>query len=204
MPHILHTTRRTLWPAAIDRSAPRTVVNCAFTAGDLSLLTDYPWTDPADVRPGTNQWTVSGAWHVNTNKALSGTTVGALAYLQTGLVNAAIAASLRSYGDSAELNRGAYILARHNAGAGYLIGIESYNNKLYILEIPAYTIQASVSVTIETDTFYDVIATLTGANINAVLGANSVNYPSATTNPTSNVHGLAGYDCQADDFQVTT
>ena len=41
---------------AIAPAGPATIVNCTFNAPDGTLLTAYPWTDPADVRPGGNQW----------------------------------------------------------------------------------------------------------------------------------------------------
>lgn len=66
--------------ATSKRTDPRTIVKCNFTGADGTLLENYAWTDPLDVRPGSNQWIVyrgvSASMQISNNqaKALTNTT----------------------------------------------------------------------------------------------------------------------------------
>lgn len=183
-----------------------TIVNCTFTAANGTLLTAYPWTDPADVRPGSNQWFISvmpgsPGLQVLSNRAQFTITSGSRNAIQTSVSDCTIS------GD-AHLDSTAHIVdifARWTNTTNFWMLYFSPTMVIFECTAGIFTNRASVSGIVVGD--YTLTVVLSGTSISfSAVGpvTRSLSYTSSV-HQTDTIHGISTRNSGSyfDNFKVT-
>jgi hypothetical protein len=185
------------------------IVHDTFTDTDNTMLSSHtPEVCPSGSTWGggttTTKILIISNELVGTNGSLTGGHCG----IETGVADCIVTATIKAHsvsggtggyqwrlpGIKVRCNTAAYSTSYSDTQSYYLICIDSYLDKFYILEKASgntWTAQASASVSIDYTSAYVIKATLSGSTITATLnGANEISYASATSNQTSTIHGV--------------
>ena len=176
-------------------------INCTFTAPNGTLLTAYPWTDPADVNVPVAAWTtgVGGSAMVISNQA--NLPSYQWLYLDAGVADCTITAQAKFTGASQPV--------------GFLYRYLDNNNHWYVWFAETYirisevsggssATRATTAHVYTINTSYTLTLTLAGNVATVTADGASASYTSAVGN-TRTKHGLiSGNGGYYDDYKIET
>ena len=174
-----------------------TLINCTFTAPNGTLLTAYPWTDPADINVLGAAWlSLSGGMQIVSNRAALVVDSGLRNHIASGVSDCIVSATGYT-GQSVNADTVAleFRIVDVNNRWSVLFGLAggvTRNLLLYEVTSGIATLRASAALAYTPNTAHTITVTLSGTSISiTVVGASTatVNYTSAS-HIAATMHGI--------------